>query len=80
MNAIPVRNSAAHSTNGDSVVLMYQYLKDVRTKDWVRGVFPVIFGRPIEDWDNATAAEKSITIWNCKFLNHMRLMDGAEVC
>jgi len=59
---------------------MDRYLKDVRTKDWVRGVFPVIFGRPIEDWDNATAAEKSITIWNCKFLNHMRLMDGAEVC
>ncbi|KAF8540259.1 hypothetical protein BDD12DRAFT_834066, partial [Trichophaea hybrida] len=63
MNMIPYRNCAAHSTNGDSVVLMY-HLKDVKTKDWVRGVFPVIFGRPIDDWDNATASEKAITIWN----------------
>jgi hypothetical protein len=45
---------------------MYEYLENGKWKDFVNSVFPMVFGRGIVDWENATEEEKSRKITNCR--------------
>ncbi|KAF8242879.1 hypothetical protein K440DRAFT_670464 [Wilcoxina mikolae CBS 423.85] len=74
------RNNIAHTTDGDAIVIMFEYLEDGRWKDFVKSVFPMVFGRDIADWENATKEEKSRKISNASNyeLEQLEVMEDME--
>jgi hypothetical protein len=73
------RNNTAHTTDGDVIAVMYEYLEQGRWHNFVIRFFPMVFRRGIADWENATEEEISRKMINCRCIVMVLLVSMANV-